>query len=637
MKKTTGIVDRPLSKNEDDKLQIQAFEKALIEFISNTSTPISIALQGEWGSGKTSLMNRVASKLCDQEESEFYGVWLNTWQFSLLNDNQNILISIIKYLIDSVLDISKNEYPEKLKYLIEDVYKVGKSIFKGISRVAVKAAASQINESTGNTVDELLFADSSSKISNIVDLRNKFSNLVQALIEKNIQIDNKKRAFLFFIDDLDRIEPEIAVKTLELLKNIFDIDNCVFVLAIDYEVVVKGLKSKFGELNSKNEREFRSFFDKIIQLPFQMPIHSYIVNSFIKDMLISVNFIEEDKVSDEFINQVSTFINLSVGNNPRSIKRLTNTVSFVNLLIKHKNKSEELNETEKQIIFALTCIQIAYPQVFNLLESNPNLDNWNETFIRKFVPKQKNIEDLPVFDEKWKIYLFQFCSTSEYLKRNFFQIINIISEMNNIVEKQQKTLNLVLPKIITLLSVTNVCSIKTNNMEINTIRAMHALNQRLLPILKSKISAPFLDVERKGNMIAKLTYNFETEDKNVQVFVTIWSEFNNIYIKAGLDFTLFEQKEMKPDSLSNITNRGQLEVFNQLIADYNELNLKYENFNFENKPQNGLYIKGKNQKHKQFFQYATDSLDNIYSKLFLDELSNLIIDLSILKRNVFFK
>lgn len=637
MKKTTGIVDRPLSKNENDKLQIHAFEKALIEFISNTSTPISIALQGEWGSGKTSLMNRVASKLCDQEESEFYGVWLNTWQFSLLNDNQNILISIIKYLIDSVLDISKNEYPEKLKYLIEDVYKVGKSIFKGISRVAVKAAASQINESTGNTVDELLFADSSSKISNIVDLRNKFSNLVQALIEKNIQIDNKKRAFLFFIDDLDRIEPEIAVKTLELLKNIFDIDNCVFVLAIDYEVVVKGLKSKFGELNSKNEREFRSFFDKIIQLPFQMPIHSYIVNSFIKDMLISVNFIEEDKVSDEFIDQVSTFINLSVGNNPRSIKRLTNTVSFVNLLIKHKNKSEELNETEKQIIFALTCIQIAYPQVFNLLESNPNLDNWNETFIRKFVPKQKNIEDLPVFDEKWKIYLFQFCSTSEYLKRNFFQIINIISEMNNIVEKQQKTLNLVLPKIITLLSVTNVCSIKTNNLEINTIRAMHALNQRLLPILKSKISAPFLDVERKGNMIAKLTYNFETEDKNVQVFVTIWSEFNNIYIKAGLDFTLFEQKEMKPDSLSNITNRGQLEVFNQLIADYNELNLKYENFNFENKPQNGLYIKGKNQKHKQFFQYATDSLDNIYSKLFLDELSNLIIDLSILKRNVFFK
>ena len=41
--------------------------------------------------------------------------------------------------------------------------------------------------------------------------------------------------------------------------------NCVFVLAIDYDVVVKGLESKFGKKTEENEREFRSFFDKIIQ------------------------------------------------------------------------------------------------------------------------------------------------------------------------------------------------------------------------------------------------------------------------------------------------------------------------------------------------------------------------------------
>lgn len=44
----------------------------------------------------------------------------------------------------------------------------------------------------------------------------------------------------------------------------------MFVLAIDYDVVIKGLKPKFGELTDANEREFRSFFDKIIQLPFSM-------------------------------------------------------------------------------------------------------------------------------------------------------------------------------------------------------------------------------------------------------------------------------------------------------------------------------------------------------------------------------
>jgi hypothetical protein len=41
----------------------------------------------------------------------------------------------------------------------------------------------------------------------------------------------------------------------------------VFVLAIDYDVVIKGLEPKFGKFSEKNEREFRSFFDKIIQFP----------------------------------------------------------------------------------------------------------------------------------------------------------------------------------------------------------------------------------------------------------------------------------------------------------------------------------------------------------------------------------
>ena len=38
---------------------------------------------------------------------------------------------------------------------------------------------------------------------------------------------------------------------------------------------MKGLVPKFGPLTEKNEREFRSFFDKIIQLPFSMPIANY--------------------------------------------------------------------------------------------------------------------------------------------------------------------------------------------------------------------------------------------------------------------------------------------------------------------------------------------------------------------------
>lgn len=46
---------------------------------------------------------------------------------------------------------------------------------------------------------------------------------------------------------MDRLEPVVAVQILSLLKNLFDVPDCVFILAIDYEVVEKGLEKKFGK------------------------------------------------------------------------------------------------------------------------------------------------------------------------------------------------------------------------------------------------------------------------------------------------------------------------------------------------------------------------------------------------------
>ena len=86
---------------------------------------------------------------------------------------------------------------------------------------------------------------------------------------------------------------------MELLKNIFDLEHCIYVLAIDYDVVVKGLKPKFGELTDKNAREFRSFFDKIIQLPFAMPVGSYRIDNFLIDALNRIGYLTEDEKKNE--------------------------------------------------------------------------------------------------------------------------------------------------------------------------------------------------------------------------------------------------------------------------------------------------------------------------------------------------
>ena len=54
-----GIIDEPVSPGAQDFLDISLHANSLIEFIENSNTPITIGIQGEWGSGKTSLLNSI--------------------------------------------------------------------------------------------------------------------------------------------------------------------------------------------------------------------------------------------------------------------------------------------------------------------------------------------------------------------------------------------------------------------------------------------------------------------------------------------------------------------------------------------------------------------------------------------------
>ena len=58
-----GIVDEPNRGDQPDKLEIGRHAAALSDFIQRADTPITIGIQGEWGSGKTSLLISIWSKL----------------------------------------------------------------------------------------------------------------------------------------------------------------------------------------------------------------------------------------------------------------------------------------------------------------------------------------------------------------------------------------------------------------------------------------------------------------------------------------------------------------------------------------------------------------------------------------------
>ena len=451
----SSIIDVPRRHDQEDLFGIKIYQDALIQYIKLTDTPITIALQGEWGSGKTSLMNLLRWNLCDIDNAQFFPIWINTWQFSLMKTPAQAIISILEGIINQIGALNPTHKWEESKR------KIG-GLFKKIASVGTKVAASTVVVD-GEALEDLFGSDNGQ--SDILQLKEEISKLVDESLKNN----PNKAGFTFFIDDLDRIDPPVAVEILELLKNIFDLEHCIFILAIDYDVVIKGLKPKFGELTDKNEREFRSFFDKIIQLPFSMPVANYNIDTFLVDALSKINFFSEEEMKDHSIQEaVSELARLSVGTNPRSLKRLTNTLSLISIINSGiaKAGAEDIANKYKVINFGLVCMQIAYPYIYNQLAEEPDFKQWNETIaaklkLRTLTPdEQKSLDAAEEFDEEWEKIVFRMCQKETHLSNRVFQVSQMLNKLAELI-KDDNNIGKVIEDTIELSAVTNLKAFDT--------------------------------------------------------------------------------------------------------------------------------------------------------------------------------
>ena len=449
----SSIIDVPRKHTQEDLFGIQVYQDALIKYIRLTDTPITIALQGEWGSGKTSLMNLLRYNLCEVENSPYFPIWINTWQYSLMKSPSQAIISILEGIINQIgaLNPSVQKWEESKR-------KIG-GLFKKMAVVGTKAAAGAVGIDK-DLVGEFLDGGEASASSDIMQLKEEIAKLIADALER----DHNKQGFTFYIDDLDRIDPPVAVEILELLKNIFDLEKCVFVLAIDYDVVIKGLKPKFGELTDANEREFRSFFDKIIQLPFSMPVASYNVDTFLVDALRKIEFFSEEELNDHSLAEVlSEITRLSVGSNPRSLKRLTNTLALISIIneIQSNGENAEQECQGKILNYALVCMQIAYPYIYNQLTEAPDFKGWNEKIASKLKlrpltdAERESLDATEEFDEEWEKVVYRMCQKETYLSNRAFSVSTLFNKIAEII-KDDAMLGDIVAQTLELSAVTNL-------------------------------------------------------------------------------------------------------------------------------------------------------------------------------------
>lgn len=423
--KNTSLSDLPFNKDVND-FGTERYVNGLIKFIENSSAPITIALQGEWGSGKTSLMTRLERALCCGPDAPFIGIDINTWEYSMMSSPE---VTVYKILARLVQELTKGDDTTK-KTLKGFLRGAGSFLYRGaresLKTVPAVGGLFAIGLESMNVPTDLPDSSETNETASLSDLKKALSEAVQKSVA-----DEGKRGVIIFVDDLDRLNPPVAVEILELLKNIFTLDKCIFVLAIDYDVVVKGLKPKFGEMTEKNEREFRSFFDKIIQVPFMLPVSSYRPMDFVLESLMGIGYLDElDTENPEIVDAYTAVVEASVGKNPRSIKRLINTLSLIDCIAQCGESSARkvaAGKTEDKLLnIIIVSIQICYPKIYRMLTRQSEFTDWDDGFAKK-----TGIDMIPVSGDDspgplWERVIESACQGDPHLTQHFNDIIKLL-------------------------------------------------------------------------------------------------------------------------------------------------------------------------------------------------------------------
>jgi hypothetical protein len=255
-----------------DKLDRESTAVLLSTLIQKAQTPLVLAIDSKWGTGKSTFLKMWTAKL---KNDGFACLYFSAWDTDFTQDP---LVSLIGE-IDS--QINWATIPVEYQSGAQKRWEEAKATLGTILR---QAAPGLLKLGTGGLVDledlveglssdnlgDLLAEFSKRKIEEYEAEKQsvkKFKSNLEALIKDHISVGKDKgKPLLFFVDELDRCRPTYALALLERMKHIFDIEGIVFVLAIDKRQIGHSLRAVYGAGLDADEY-LRRFIDLEYRLP----------------------------------------------------------------------------------------------------------------------------------------------------------------------------------------------------------------------------------------------------------------------------------------------------------------------------------------------------------------------------------
>lgn len=286
-----------------------------------------IGLIGEWGSGKTTLINNVKKKLAKNNDV----VIIDNFDPWVFGTQEALLISMYDMILQHTginFSVSRN-----------------RNNVKKLSATIADLSSSIINVPGVGELFNLLSLDDVS-YDDIDTLKEELSTFLKT----------QDKTVVFIIDNIDRAEADNIIFLFKIIATIFDLPNLLYILSYDKERVDKILKDTM-KINPK-------YAEKIIQKEIYMPavqpkqiqnLYGTCIENILRKYGVS---------SDEIAGYIPLYKAICTEiDNLRNFKRLINS-AFTSVFT-GKNYLNKMN------LLAIEVIRLLEPSLYDIIRTTP--------------------------------------------------------------------------------------------------------------------------------------------------------------------------------------------------------------------------------------------------------------------------
>lgn len=389
--------DQPINTHKEDLLGRHSFSKALAKAILSyeQNDSISVGLFGEWGSGKTSIINMALEEIkFISAKSEPFIIKFNPWNFS----DQNQLIH--QFFNELSMTLCRVDSEGRHANLGRTIQKYSRFFepFSLVPTLSLIGDAAKAVKNVGIAAEKA--GEEGAK--NLSIVKRELNDLLK-------EIDTK---LIIVIDDIDRLNNTEIRQIFQLVKSLADFPNTIYLLSFDKDVVINALK-KVQE-GSGNE-----YLEKVVQVPFEIPQISIreVENFLFKKLDELIKDIPEQRWDQTYWGNVYYSGLKHLFKNIRDVNRYLNSLTFGFHLVK-----EEVNPID---FIAITAIQVFMPNLYKNIKDNKDLF----AGIKNSYRKSEGVRD----KEQSRIELIlnqvdelQYDILTDFLKRLFPRLENVV-------------------------------------------------------------------------------------------------------------------------------------------------------------------------------------------------------------------